>query len=223
MKVPEGFQNKDGLVCKLKKALYGLKQAPRAWNKTIDNFLSELDFVRSEVDKCLYSLQRENFCIFLILYVDDILLAGNNQCEIDSIKDALKGRFNMKDLGPPKSFLGIKIEQTNEGLRLSQRSYFEKLLQRFEMDKCNPIATPMDSTPIAVNNEEIENDLKLYRELVGCLMYGMLDTRPDLSFAVNYFSRYQHEQTESRWKGLKRILRYIKGTWVFIIREQERF
>ena len=118
----------------------------------------------------------------------------------------------MKDLGLPKSVLGIKIEQTNEGLRLSQCSYFEKLLQRFEMDKCNPIATPMDSTPISVNNEEFENDLKLYRELVGCLMYGMPATRPDLSFTVNYVSRYQHEQTESRWKGLKRILRYIKGT-----------
>lgn len=121
-------------------------------------------------------------------------------------------KFRMKDLGTPRTFLGIKIERKGNELHLSQRSYFEKLLGRFGMENCQPTSTPMEMTPIPENQEKLGPEEKPYRELVGCLMYGMIATRPDLSFAVNYFSRYQHDQTEARWKGLKRILRYIKGT-----------
>lgn len=160
-------------------------------------------------------MKLDQMSIFLILYVDDILIAGNDEKKINYVKNALKGRFDMKDLGEPKSFLGINIQRLNNGLHLSQRIYFQRMLERFEMANCNPTDTPMEITPIPDNEFDQVQDTKPYRELIGCLMYGMLATRPDLSFAVNYFSRYQHKQSEARWKGLKRILRYIKGTLDF--------
>ena len=111
-----------------------------------------------------------------------------------------------------KTFLVINIERTSTEIHLSQRNYFEKLLKRFKMENCTPSNTPMDPTPIPEGGKEFAPDSKPYRELIGCLMYGMLATRPDLSFSVNYFSRYQHDQSENRWRGLKRILQYIRGT-----------
>lgn len=217
MKIPEGFESKTNLICKLNKSLYGLKQAPRAWNKTIDNYLMTMGFESSQVDRCLYIWKSDHFYIFLVLYVDDIFIAGNNQKKIDHIKDGLRMKFHMKDLGTPRTFLGINIEWTDDELRLSQRYYFEKLLKRFKMEECNPTSTPMELTPVSENEEKLGPEEKPYGELVSCLMYGMIATRPDLSFAVNYFSRYQHEQTEARWKALKRILRYIKGTLNFYL------
>lgn len=113
----------------------------------------------------------------------------------------------MKDLGELQSFLGIDRSE----IRLTQHNYLRRLLQRFKMEECNLTKTPVETTPFS-NSEEILQTSKPYRELVGCLMYVMLTTHSDLSFAVNYYSRYQHDQTEARSKGLKRILRYIKGT-----------
>lgn len=118
----------------------------------------------------------------------------------------------MKDLGKLKSFLGINIDRREGEICLNQRAYLEKMLSRFSMDQSNPTTTPMETTPIPESDKQLLEDDKPYRELVGCIMYVMLTTRPDLSFAINFFSRYQHEQTEARWKGLKRILRYVKGT-----------
>lgn len=176
-----------------------------------------MEFKRSEVDKCLYIWKLDGIIIYLVLYVDDILLAGNNKGKIDYFKNALKTRFHMKDLGEPTTFLGINLERTENEMYLNQRNYFERLLKRFKMENCHPTSTPMDPTSIPETEKKLLPDEKPYRELIGCLMYGMLATRPDLSFAVNYFSRYQHEQTEARWRGLKRILRYIKGTLSFTL------
>lgn len=80
------------------------------------------------------------------------------------------------------------------------------------MEECRPTKTPMELKPDLHNDVEVTDTSKPYRELVGCLMYVMLTTRPDLSTAVNYFSRHQNRQTGKLWNGLKRVLRYIKGT-----------
>lgn len=126
--------------------------------------------------------------------------------------------FSMKDLGELHNFLGIKIERTKAGMFLSQTSYMKNLFFRFKIDECKAAKTPMEITPWKeqdnLNEETLECVIeeKLYRELVGCFMYLMLITRPDLCTSVNYFSRFQSNVTDLHWNGLKRILRYIKDT-----------
>ncbi|XP_046145885.1 secreted RxLR effector protein 161-like [Osmia bicornis bicornis] len=120
----------------------------------------------------------------------------------------------MTDIGELNSFLGIRIKQTSRGLFLSQRAYREQLLARFQMMDCNSSKSPTEVNPAKHEDVNGETIIKLipYRELVGCLMFLMLNTRPDISVAVNYYSRFQSNAKMAHWKGLKRILRYIKGT-----------
>jgi len=117
----------------------------------------------------------------------------------------------MKDLGKLKTFLGIKITNTSEGLFLSQESYHKKLLTKFNMSDCKSARTPMECNFVNNCQDDLSKD-KPYRELVECLMYLTQTTRPDISFPVNFFSRFQSEPKENHWRGLKRILRYLQGT-----------
>jgi len=215
IKPPEGFTEKEGFVYKLNKALYGLKQAPHEWNIKFHEFMSRLKFSQSAYDKCLYKRKEKDNLAYILLYVDDIIVAAKDQHEINAIKNALMTEFKMKDLGGLKCFLGIKICQTNKGMILSQETYMKNLLQKFDMKDCKAVRTPMETNPVKDLNGECIVDVKPYKELVGCLMYAMLTTRPDLSAAINFYSRFQSNATEAQWIGLKRILRYIKGTTNF--------
>jgi len=157
----------------------------------------------------------ENIRTYLLLYVDDIIIAGNNRNRLNEIKHLLEKRFSMKDLGSLKNFLGIKIDRNERRMNLSQSVYISNLLKRFGMEECKAVKTPMETNSVNVETSqtnEMEDGKRLYRELVDCLMYVMLNTRPDISAAVNYYSRYQETPTTEHWKGLKRILRYLKGT-----------
>jgi len=211
MKIPSGYKCRQDFVCKLRKTLYGLRQAPRAWNETFDNFVRSLGLKNSETDKCLYVNKSDIYKLYLLLYVDDIIIAGNDMKKILDLKSALSNKFLMKDLGKLQSFLGINIKRTSNALHMSQATYAQKLLKRFGMEECKPVKTSMEIKPPKNVDAEVIDETKPYRELVGCLMYLMLTTRPDLSTAVNHFSRFQSNTTEAHWKGLKRILRYIQG------------
>ena len=213
MKIPEGFTEKPGLVCKLMKTLYRLKQAPRAWNEKFDTYVRSLGMKRSDIDKCLYIYEKGSAKIFLIVYVDDLIIVGNSEFELEKIKIALTREFSMTDLGELNFFFGIKIERKEGGMYLSQTAYLKNVLKRFNMENCKPSKTPMEVKPPAKEDStKCIIGKKPFRELVGCLMYVMLTTRPDTSAAVNFYSRLQSNATETHWTGLKRILRYIRGT-----------
>lgn len=213
MKQPQGFVDDPKRVCKLNKTLYGLKQAPRAWNGRFDAFIKRLGFRQSDYDKCLYIRVNGNTNTYLLLYVDDIILASNSESALRIIKVALNKEFNMKDLGELRCFLGIKIDRTKDGLILNQTTYLKNILKRFNMEDCKGSKTPMEVKPcLEVDSSECIIELKPYRELIGCFLYVMLNTRPDLSAAVNYFSRFQSNATMVHWNGVKRILRYIQDT-----------
>lgn len=122
----------------------------------------------------------------------------------------------MKDMGNLTQFLGINIRRTEDGIYLNQKNYLSNLLQRFGMDDCKESKTPMEAKVKMNKIENIEDSFEIenkpIRELIGCLMYVMLGTRPDLSASVNFCSRLQSKPSNQLWKMLKRILRYIKGT-----------
>lgn len=214
MAQPDGFEQGKGLVCRLNRSLYGLKQASRAWNERFHNFIVKLGFVRSENDQCLYLQGTGKNKIIIVLYVDDILLASSSLKALETVKRSFSGEFEMKDVGEVNQFLGLTVERdlAKKTLRIHQRGYFESLLQRFEMTESKPISTPMENRLRLPKGCEEKRTSKPYRELVGCLMYASLATRPDLSAAVNYFSQHQVCPNEDHWVHLKRILRYVKET-----------
>eukprot|EP00253_Pinus_taeda_P025967 PITA_25967 len=135
MQQPQGYEvkGKEKLVCRLKKSLYGLKRAPRQWYLKLDRFMSEHGYTRCHSDHCVY-LKRKNdgSYIILLLYVDDMLVAGSNMQEINVLKRKLANSFAMKDLGAAKQILGMRItrDRKNRKLTLSQSEYREKVHEK---------------------------------------------------------------------------------------------
>ncbi|KAG8489513.1 hypothetical protein CXB51_017534 [Gossypium anomalum] len=224
MQQPEGFtvSEKEDYVCLLKKSLYGLKQSPRQWYKRFDSFMTSHDFKRSSFDSCVYfKKNNDGSFVYLLLYVDDMLIAAKDKGEIRKVKAQLSEEFEMKDLGPVKKILGMKIlrDRKTSKLYLSQKGYIEKLLCRFNMRSAKPVSTPLaahfrlSSTLSPQSDDEIEYMSHVpYSSAVGSLMYAMVCSRPDLSYAVSAVSRYMANPGKEHWKVVQWILRYLRGT-----------
>lgn len=222
---PEGFaeKGKENLVCRLIKSLYGLKQAPRCWYKRFDSFIMSLEYNRLSADHCTYykRFEDDNDFIILLLYVDDMLIAGPNKGRIQELKAQLAREFEMKDLGPANKILGMQIhrDKNNRKIWLSQENYLNKILRRFNMQDCKPISTPLPvnfklSSNMSPSNEAERREMSRvpYASAVGSLMFAMICTRPDIAQAVGAVSRYMANPGREHWNTVKRILRYIKGT-----------
>ncbi|RVW69880.1 Retrovirus-related Pol polyprotein from transposon TNT 1-94 [Vitis vinifera] len=129
MQPPEGFGEgiKDGQVCLLKKSFYGLKQSPRQWYKRLDKYMLDIGFNRSSHDGCVYFKLNEDIMVYLLLYVDDMRVACQERRHLEQVKEMLKAKFEMKDLGSAKRILGMEIERdrSKRVLRLSQKSYIK--------------------------------------------------------------------------------------------------
>ncbi|GJU77183.1 putative RNA-directed DNA polymerase [Tanacetum coccineum] len=188
MTLPPGYFSKNETkVCKLVKSLYGLKQAPRKWNEKLTWALLEIGFIQSKCDYSLY-VKSDDIFIAVLVYVDDIVLTGNNFNEVEKLKDHLKSKFMIKDLGVLKYFLGIEILPTDFGLCLSQRKYCLELLHEFGLLGAKPMNTPIEQK-VSIAFESSSKDPLLdniteYQKLVGKLIYLTL-TRPDISYAVH--------------------------------------
>ena len=221
MDQPEGFlaEGKEDHVCQLKKSLYGLKQSPRQWYKRFDAFMTTHGFSRSAFDSCVYHKKMSgNSMIYLLLYVDDMLIAANNITEINILKKLLSKEFDMKDLGVAKKILGMEISRENGVVHLSQKRYIRKVLERFNMDTSKPVSTPLAShfklseLQMPQSMDEVEHMSKVpYASAVGSIMYAMVCTRPDIAQSVSVVSKYMANPGKRHWEAVKWILRYLKG------------
>lgn len=223
MKQPEGFiaKGQEHLVCKLKRSIYGLKQASRSWNIRFDEVIQSYGFDQCPDESCVYKKCDGNVVVFLVLYVDDILLIGNNVKVLSDIRVWLSKQFEMKDLGEAGHVLGIKIirDRKKRMLCLSQATYIDTVLTRFSMQNSKkgflPFrhGVPLSKDMCPKTPKEIE-DMKAvpYASAVGSLMYAMLCTRPDICFAVGMVSRYQKNPGQGHWTAVKHILKYLKRT-----------
>ena len=130
MKQPEGFiiKGKEELVCRLKKSIYGSKQSPRMWYHKFESYIQGLGLKRSQADHCVYNKQVGDHFLYVALYVDDMLLVGNNTNLIKEVKRQLSSKFDMKDLGSTHFMLGMKIKRgtASKKLWLSQQKYLEE-------------------------------------------------------------------------------------------------
>ena len=201
-------------VCLLKKALYGLKQAPRAWFQRFSSFLLTLGFSCSRADTSLFVFHQQSSLIYLLLYVDDIIVTGNNPSLLDSFTRKLHSEFATKDLGSLSYFLGLEASPTPDGLFISQLKYARDILTRAQLLDSKPVHTPMVvSQHLTVAGSPFSNPT-LYRSLVGALQYLTI-TRPDIAHVVNSVSQFLHAPTIDHFLAVKRILRYVKGTLHF--------
>jgi hypothetical protein len=215
MHIPEGFRNpkNEGHVCKMQKALYGLRQAPRAWYTWIDSYLrSDLNLTRSCADSNMYFSVNNDKYVILLLYVDDLLLTGNDEESLTKIKTKLMQEYEMTYLGQARLYLGVELLYNSLGTWLHQKRYIESLLIRFGMEQCNTLSIPMtQSTHLKTDMESPPCDLQTYQALVGCLLFVTI-TRPDISFSVGCVSRYLLKPQQAHLTATKNILRYLKGT-----------
>jgi hypothetical protein len=225
MRQPEGFvvAGQEELVCKLRKSLYGLKQAGRAWFEKINTALIDMDFTPLDSDHCVYVRHQEDEVMYIVLYVDDLLLIGSSLMEVKQLKTALSTRFEMTDLGEAEYVLGLQLSRDRplRTLSLSQSDYIRRLLERFGMSQCNAAPTPI-ATGVRLSKEDcptvkpaeplLVDGKHTYASVVGAIMYAMLGTRPDLAFAIGQLTRFNSNPGPQHVAVLKRVLRYLRSS-----------
>src|SRR5215471_12011740 len=222
MEQPEGFhQGAYDEFLQLLKGIYGLKQAGRIWHKKLDKELQDMGFIKVQCDHSVWVFQRHGTKVIIPVFVDDMTIASKSKEMIQSVKEELKRRFKLRDLGPTSFLLGVAIERdrSNRTLRLSQSQYILDLLARYNHSDCVPVSTSMDpscrlskdqapSTP-----EEVEHMKSIpYIHAVGSLMYLAVSTRPDISYAVGVLARFNSNPGEAHWKVVQHLFKYLKGT-----------
>ena len=156
-------------MCKLNKALYGLKQAPRAWYTELRQHLLDVGFRSAISDSSLFTYKSNNVLLYLIVYVDDIIVTGNNPLALDTFVSQLASRFSLKDLGALSYFIGVEVLAHPQGIFLSQKKYIQDLLCKTNMEDAKPVATPMATDPPLTLHRTLLPDPTPYRQLVGSL------------------------------------------------------
>lgn len=211
---PAGFviAGQEHKVLKLNKALYGLHQAPRAWNAKLDSTLLSLGFRRSPSEAAIYVRRNGKAQLVVGVYVDDLVITGASCDDITTFKKEMCRAFKMSDLGLLRYYLGIEVKQGLSGISLNQGAYAEKILEKSGMGDCNPCQVPMEPRlKLSKDSSEPPVDATTYRSLVGSLRY-LVNTRPDIAFAVGYVSRFLEAPREDHLAAVKHILRYLAGT-----------
>ncbi|GJU25788.1 putative RNA-directed DNA polymerase [Tanacetum coccineum] len=199
-----------------------LKQAPRQWYKKFESVIGKQGYRKTFSDHCVFFQKfGDDDFIILLLYIDDMLIVGKNIERIAQLKRDLSKSFSMKDLGPAKQIIGIRIfrDRGAKKLHISQEQYIEKVLCRFNMDKAKVVSSPLTTNfkltdkdcPSSKKNIE-KMDRVPYASAVGSLMYAMVCTRLDLAHAVGVVSRFLSNLCKKHWEAVKWIFRYLRGT-----------
>ncbi|KAL9447401.1 hypothetical protein AB3S75_014963 [Citrus x aurantiifolia] len=212
MQLPPGFSTtSSGKVCRLRKSLYGLRQAPRNWFAKLAGALKSFGFDQSYADYSLFTFVRHDISIHVLVYVDDLIIAGNNTTAISAFKAYLSRCFHMKDLGALKYFLGIEISRGPTGMFLSQRKYTLDILAETGLLGAKPARSPIDQNHrLALDDGPMYSDPVRYRRLIGRLIYLTI-TRPELCYSVHVLAQFMQCPREIHWEAAARVLRYLKG------------
>ena len=213
---PKGFiaKNQEHMVCKLKRSIYGLKQASRSWNIIFDQAIKSFGFEPNLDEPYVYKWHRDKVVMFLVLYVNNILLIG-----MSSVKIWLSSQFDMKDLGEANLILGTKLwwDQKNRMLGLSQARYIDKVLERFSMQNSKKGLLPF------WYGVSLSDDQRPKTLAVGSLMYAMLCTRPNICYSIGMVNRYQSNPRLKHWQAIKHILKYLSRTrdYIFVYHSKD--
>jgi hypothetical protein len=223
MTQPEGFVDPKyvGKICKLQKSIYGLKQASQIWNLCFDEVVKGFGFIKNIEGPCVYKKVSGSAVVFLVLYVDDILLIGNDITMMEVIKTSLRKSFSMKVLEEAAYILGIKIyrDRSKRLIRLGQDAYIDKILNQFNMQDSKKGFLPM-SHDITLSKKQCPTDSDEQERMraipyglaIGSIMYAMICTCLDVSYALSTTSRYQSNYGDAHWTIVKNIIKYLRRT-----------
>jgi len=210
---PEGFESSfpPRAVLKLVKSLYGLKQSPRQWYQCLREFLISLGWKVSEYDQAVFF----NNGIIIEVYVDDLKITGKDLNRIGHLKETLSKRFKMTDLGECRSYLGMTVARSQEGIYLHHARYIEEILNRFGLRDTRKYATPMEPSSRLETEKNATAEpafRKIYQEMVGCLNYVASSLRFDIALPTGILSRFLNNPNESHMNAAVRIFGYLHGT-----------
>ncbi|GJS69626.1 putative ribonuclease H-like domain-containing protein [Tanacetum coccineum] len=210
---PPGFKDPDhpDKVYKVVKALYGLHQAPRAWYETLANYLLSNGFKRGKIDQTLFIKKQKGDILLVQVYVDDIIFGSTNKELCTGFEKLMKDKFQMSSMGELTFFLGLQVQQKEDGIFISQDKYVAEILKKFNYSDVKSASTPVDlEKPLVKDGDADDVDVHLYRSMIGSLMY-LTASRPDIMFAVCACARFQVTPKTSHLLAVKRIFRYLKG------------
>jgi hypothetical protein len=216
MSQPEGYVEKgiETKVCLLNKVVYGLKQSARAWNQRLHNVLIELGLSQFRYEPCVYFSVHEDAVTIIAVYVDDLFVFCSNKTVKDLLKTNLTCKFQMKDLGAVSYCLGIKIvrDRENGTLKLSQEEYVKQVLKKFGMEDSKAVSTPLEANHNLQGNVNGTTVELPYQNLIGCLMFLAICSRPDICYSVSKLSQFNTCYDDKHLKAAKRVLRYLQDT-----------
>jgi hypothetical protein len=216
MQQPQGYeQGGPNVVCRLKRTLYGLRQAPRAWHMRLKEELGLLGFEASEADAALFSGIVDGERVYLVVWVDDILIAASGVERATKVKAHLAKKFDVRDLGEASYFLGMELTRDREArtLKLTQRKLTGELIERYGLSSARARSVPLETgEKLTKDGEPLDTERFPYSELVGSLLYLSVCTRPDIAQAVGALARYMSAPTEAHWRAAVGVVRYLVGT-----------
>ncbi|GJX14516.1 zinc finger, CCHC-type containing protein [Tanacetum coccineum] len=183
--------------------------APKQWHQKFDKVVFSNGYLLNQADKCVYNkFDESGKRVIICQYVDDMLIFGTDQVQVDLTKEFLSSRFSMKDMGEADVILGVRIKHESNGITISQSHYIENVMKKFNYFYCTPVSTPMDiSEKLMPNNSQAVSQLE-YSRVIGCLMYVMTCTQPDIAFAVGKLSRLTYTSYPSVLKS------YTDASWI---------
>lgn len=215
MQQPPGFvvKGSEQKVYRLYKSLYGLKQAAKACNQRLNAELERQGFRRCESDPCLYVKLENGKHSYVLVYVDDILVASEDNNLFTKTEKALRRSFTLTSLGEVHWYLGMEVKRNEKGdFFLSQERYIEQVAKSTGLAETKPSRIPLDPGYHKHEASERLPDNKDYQKLMGQLLYVSVNTRPDISAAVSILSRKTSCPTKGDWVELKRVARYLMTT-----------
>ena len=223
MEPPEGYQHPDGkgMVWELKKAIYGLKQSPRDWYDTLIEWMMDPNpanntgFKQSDNDPCLFYRKVGDKILWCCIYVDDMLMAGDQEL-ITNFMSTIEVKYKIRDLGEPKTFLGMEINRGKDGksLLLTCERYIQNVAEKFKClstGTCKVLMTEK-LTPGDQSDKASEVDPTYYRSMVGSILYASITCRPDIAYTVKELSRFLVKPTQAHLAAARRCIMYLHET-----------
>jgi hypothetical protein len=213
---PKGYHQGDSTFsCKLHKSIYGLKQAGRQWNQKLKGVLVQFGFVPSSADPTLYVLHKAGQTAYLLTYVDDLLIVGQDLNLLHRIQAHIKAHFAATAMGPAKRFLGIEItrDSTAGTLTITQRRMILDIAERYGQLDARAVSTPLaPGTALTKLTDTSGYSEFPLAEVVGALMHVAVCTRPDIAYAVGMLGRHTATPDNTHYTAAMHIIRYLKST-----------
>lgn len=198
-------------VCRLKKSLYGLKQAARSWKNKLHTVLAKQGFTRCKADPCLYKKVKANKCCYVLVYVDDLIVASDDDGIHQGLVAALEKNFEISQLGDIHYYLGIEVERDEQGdFHINQAKYINHVVASNGLSDAKVSKMPLDPGYLKQETEgEPLPDNAEYQKAVGQLLYLAVNSMPDISATISILSRKTAAPTQTDWNELERIIRYL--------------